>query len=59
MTVYKILKVLKDRTKTNGKGIRNYQNLQAGVYEGSNKTSGNEKNIICETKNSMGIYQTR
>lgn len=53
--MYKILKGLKDRTKTNGKGIRNYQNLQAGVYKGSNRTSGNEKNTIYETKNSMDI----
>lgn len=53
--MYEKLKGLKDRTKTNDKGIRNYQNLQAGVYEGSNRTSGNEKNIIYEIKNSVDI----
>lgn len=56
--MYEKLKDLKNRTKTNDKGIRNYQNLQAGVYEGSNRTSGNEKNIIMKLK-MQWIYQTR
>lgn len=41
--MYDILKDLKDGTEKNDQGIKNYQNLQADVYKGSNRASGNEK----------------
>ena len=43
ITVYDILKDLKDGTEKNDQGIRNYQNLQTDAYKGSNRASGNEK----------------